>query len=191
MLTCLRSLLIFLKCIFLVVSLLLQRLSCLLLLLLSHLLRWRLSLWFLIYIFIFACFNNCWCMINCSDQMIWCCRCVHHLSAATIHMCRVLIEHARKCKHCFMRKHDCMMNSASHHLQLSMHCAAQAMNHYLNVCIETCLTLRLWQWESEWLFSQSCKIVSNSWVKTLVFLVLVTSCCHHIASSSSCKCQLK
>ncbi len=130
-------------------------------------------------------------MINYNDQMIWCCHCVHCLSAAMIHTCRAFIERAHKCKYCFMRKHNCMMNSALHHLQLSMHHAAQAINHHLNTCIKTRLTLRLQQWKSEWLFSQSCKIVFNSWVEILVSFVLITSYYHHIASSSSCKYQLK
>ena len=191
MLTCLRSLLIFLRCTSLVTLSLLQRLSRLLLLLFSRLLCWRLNSWLLICISISVCFNNCWHMINHSDQMIWCCRCVHCLSAAMIHMCRAFIEHACKCKHCFVRKHDYMMNSALHHFQLLMHCAAQAMNHHLNACIKTHLTLRLWQWESEWLFSQLCEIVSNSWVETLTFLVLITSYYCHVTSSLSRKCWLK
>ena len=191
MLTCLRSLLIFLKCTFFITLLSLQRLSRLLLLLSSRFLRWRLNSWFLICISISACFDNCWCMINRSDQMIWCCRCVHHLSAAMTYTCRALIERARKCEHCFVRKHDCMMNSVSHHLQLSMHYAAWAMNHRLNACIKTRLTLHLWQWKNEWLFFQSCEIVSNNWIEVFIFLVFVTSCYHHVALSSSCKCWLK
>ncbi len=152
MLTCSWSLLFFLRCISFItslVSLLLSRLSRLLLLLFLHLQCWRLSSWFLINIFIFACFNKCWCMINHNDQMIWCCRCVHRLSAAMIHTCRAFIEHARKCKYCFIRKHDCMMNSVLRHLQLSIHRAVLMMTHCLNTCIKTRLTLRLWQWKSE------------------------------------------
>ena len=149
MLTCSQSLLFFLRCIFLVASLALSSLSRLLLLLLSRLWCWRLNLRLLINISIFACFNKCWCMIDCNDQMIWCCRYVHRLSAATTHTCRAFIERARKCKYCFVRKHDCMMNSVSRHLQLSMHRAALTMTHRLNACIKTRLTLHLWQWESE------------------------------------------
>ncbi len=130
-------------------------------------------------------------MIDCNDQTIWCCRCVHRLSAATTHTCRVLIEHARKCKYCFVRKHDYIMNSASRHLQLLMHRAAQAMNHHLNIHIKTRLILRLQQWESEWLFFQLCKIVFNSWVETFISLIFITFCCCHITSSSSRKYWLK
>ncbi len=148
MLTCSRSLLFFLKCIFFVASLAslsLSRLSRLLLLLLSRLWRWRLNSWFLIDIFISACFNKCWRMINRNDQMIWCCRCVCRLSAATIHTCRAFIERARKCEYCFVRKHDYVMNSASRHLQLSMRCAALMMTHCFNACIKTRLALCLRQ----------------------------------------------
>ncbi len=145
MLTCSRSLLFFLRCIFLITSFalsLLSRLSRLLLLLFSHLQCWRLSSRFLINIFISACFNKCWHMINYNDLMIWCCRCVHRLSAAMTHMCCVLIERARKCKYCFVRKHDYMMNSVLRHLQLLMHHAALTITHCLNACIKTHLTLR-------------------------------------------------
>ncbi len=130
MLTCLRSLLIFLKCTFLFTSSSLQHLSrllLLLLLLLSHLLHWWLSLWFLINIFIFAYFNKCWCMLNHHDQKIWCCCCIHHLSIVMIHMCHALIERACKCEHCFKKKHDCMMNLVLCSLQLMMCHAVQVM----------------------------------------------------------------
>ncbi len=130
-------------------------------------------------------------MIDHHDQMIWCFCCVHCLSAATIHICRAFIERACKCKHCFMRKHDCMMNSVLHHLQLSMHYAVQVMNHHFNACIKTCLALHFWQWKNEWLLSQSYQIVFNSWIEVLIFLILVTSCHHHVTSSSSRKCWLK
>ena len=148
MLTCLRSLLFFLRCIFFVASLALlslSRLSRLLLLLLSHLWCWRLNSWFLINIFISACFDKCWRMIKRNDQIIWCCRCVYRLSAATIHTCRAFIQRARKCKYCFVRKHDYVMNSASRHLQLSMRRAALMMTHRFNTCIKTRLALHLWQ----------------------------------------------
>ncbi len=137
MLTCSQSLLIFLRCTFFFAS------SSLSLLLSSHFLRWRLSSWFLICIFIFACFNNCWCMINYNDQMIWCYCCVYYLNAVMIHTCHVLIKHARKCEYYFEEKHDCMMNSASRHLQLSMHHAAWMMIHHLNAHIKIHLTLYL------------------------------------------------
>ncbi len=143
MLICSRSLLFFLKCIFLIAFLTSSSLSRLLLLLFSHLWCWRLSLWFLINIFIFACFNKCWHMIDHNDQMIWCYRCVHRLSAAMTHTCCALIERARKCKYCFVRKHDYMMNSVLCHLQLSMHRAALTMTYHLNACIKTCLALHL------------------------------------------------
>ncbi len=148
MLTCSRSLLFFLRCIFFVASLAslsLSRLSRLLLLLLSRLWRWRLNSRFLINISISACFDKCWRMINHNDQVIWCCRCVRRLSAATIYTCRAFIERARKCEYCFMRKHDCVMNSASRHFQLSMRRAALMMTHRFNACIKTRLALRLWQ----------------------------------------------
>ncbi len=152
MLTCSQSLLFFLRCISLVASLAsssLSRLSRLLLLLFLRLWCWRLNSRFLINIFISACFDKCWHMINHNDQIIWCCRCVHRLSAAMTYTCRALIERARKCEYCFVRKHDCMMNSVSRHLQLSMHCAALTMTHCLNARIKARLTLRLRQWESE------------------------------------------
>ena len=152
MLTCSRSLLFFLRCISLVASLVLSslsRLSRLLLLLLLRLWRWRLNSRLLIDISISACFDKCWRMIDCNDQMIWCCRCVHRLNAATTHACHVFIERACKCEYCFVRKHNCMMNSVSRHLQLSMRRAALTMTHHLNACIKTRLALRLWQWESE------------------------------------------
>ena len=149
MLTCSQSLLFFLRCIFLVASLALSSLSRLLLLLLSRLWCWRLNLRLLINISIFACFNKCWHMIDHNDQMIWCYRCVYRLSAAMTHTCCALIERARKCKYCFVRKHDYMMNLVLCHLQLSMHRAALTMTHRLNACIKTRLTLHLWQWESE------------------------------------------
>ncbi len=149
MLTCSQSLLIFLRCTFFFTSSSLQRLSRLLLLLLSRLLRWWLNSWFLINIFIFACFNKCWCMLNHHDQKIWCCRCVHHLSVVTIHTCRALIERACKCKHCFVEKHDCMMNLVLRLLQLMMHHAAWMMTQHLIAHNRDHLALHLQQWENE------------------------------------------
>ncbi len=134
MLTCSRSLLIFLKCMFFFMLSSLQclsRLLFLLLLLSLHLLHWWLNLWSLINIFIFACFDKCWCMLNHHDQKIWCCRCIHHLSVVMIYMCRALIKCARKCEHCFEEKHDCMMNLVSRSLQLMMHHAVQVMTQHL------------------------------------------------------------
>ncbi len=146
MLTCSRSLLIFLRCMFFFMSSSLQRLSCLLFLLLLlflHLLHWWLNLWFLINISIFACFDKCWCMLNHHDQKIWCCHCVYRLSVVMIHTCRALIKRARKCKHYFKEKHDYMMNLASCSLQLMMHHAAQAMTQHLIAHAWNCFALHL------------------------------------------------
>jgi len=79
-------------------------------------------------------------MINHNDLMIWYCRCVHHLSAVMTHMYCAFIECARKCKYCFIRKHDCMMNLVLHHLQLSMYRAALMMTHHFNACINRLIT---------------------------------------------------
>ncbi len=106
-------------------------------------------------------------------------------------MCYAFIERARKCKHCFMRKHDCMMNSVLRNFQLSMHHAVQAMNHHFNACIKTCFALHFWQWKSEWFFSQLCEIVFNSWVETFILFILITFYHHYITSFLSCKCWLK
>jgi len=152
MLTCSRNLLIFLRCTFLFTLSSLQHLSyllLLLLLLLLHLLRWWLSSWFLINIFIFACFNKCWCMLNHHDQKIWCCRCVHHLSIIMIYMCRAFIEHARKCKHCFEEKHDYVMNLVLRSLQLMMHHVAWMMIQHFIAHAWNHLALHFRQWESE------------------------------------------
>ncbi len=149
MLTCSRSLLVFLRCTFLFTLLSLQRLSCLLLLLSLHLLRWWLNSWFLINKSIFACFDKCWCILNHHDQKIWCCRCVCHLSVVMIHTCYALIERACKCKHCFEEKHRYMMNLASRFLQLMMHHAAQAIIQHFIAYTWNYLTLHLRQWKSE------------------------------------------
>ncbi len=152
MLTCSRSLFIFLKCTFLFTSSLLQHLSHLLLLLfllLSRLLRWWLSLWSLINIFIFACFNKCWCMLNHHDQKIWCYCCIHHLSVVMTHICCALIKCARKCKHCFKKKHNCMMNLVSCSLQLTMHHVTWAITQHFISHAWDHLALHLQQWESE------------------------------------------
>ncbi len=149
MLTCSWSLLIFLKCTFFFALSLLQRLSRLLFLLFSRLLRWWLNSWFVINIFISVCFNKCWRMLNHHDQKIWCCRCVHHLSVVMTHMCCALIERACKCEHCFKKKHDCVINLVLRLLQLMMHHTAQAMIQHFIVHAWNHLVLRLWQWKSE------------------------------------------
>ncbi len=71
---------------------------------------WWLNSWSLINIFIFACFNKCWRMLNHHDQKIWCCRCIHCLSVVMTHTCSAFIKCARKCKHCFVKKNNCVMN---------------------------------------------------------------------------------
>ncbi len=149
MLTCLRSLLVFLKCTSFFASSSLQRLSRLLLLSSLRLLRWWLSSRSLIDISISACFDKCWRMLDHHDQKIWCCRCVHRLNVVMTHMCRVFIEHARKCKHCFKEKHDCMMNLVLRSLQLTMHYAARTMIQHFIAHAWDCLVLRLRQWKSE------------------------------------------
>ncbi len=149
MLTCSLSLLFLLRCISLVASFASSLLLCLSRLLLLHLLHWWLNLQLLMNIFIFACFDKCWCIINHNDQKIWCCHCVYHLSAVMTHICRAFIKHVCKCKHCFKEKHNCMMNSVLHHLQLLLHYAAWMMIHHFNTCIQIHLVLHLWQWKSE------------------------------------------
>ncbi len=94
-------------------------------------------------------FNKCWCMLNHHDQKIWCCRCVHHLSVVTIHMCRVLIERACKCEHCFEEKHNYVMNLVSRLLQLMMHHAAWTITQHFITHAWDHLALRLQQWKSE------------------------------------------
>ncbi len=149
MLTCSRSLLIFMKCTSFFTSSLLWCLLHLLLLLFLHLLRWWLNSWLLINIFIFACFNKCWCMLNHHDQKIWCCCCVHHLSVVMIHMCCALIERACKCKHCFVEKHNYVMNLISRSLQLMMCHAAWMITQHLITYNWNHLTLHLRQWKNE------------------------------------------